>query len=235
MFRFFLSTRLLMNFIANYYTVSFLPVYIYFIGLSFFISLSAFYGKGGLLYLKLFSPFLFLTLIAEVLGSYFSSIGRNNLTLYNFFTVFEFSFYLFIINLIIENKRVKKIIQITGVLYAIAAIVNILFIQTMKTFHTVTYSVGCLIIVIFCIYYFLELFRFPRFVNLLNSPAFWICSGLLFFYCCGFPLYGLVNYWQDIYPLVLNNFTTIFTILNIFLYSLFTIAFLCNKTRNYIS
>lgn len=185
--------------------------------------------------MKLFSPFLFLTLVAETLGSYFSSIGKNNLTLYNFFTVFEFCFYLFIINLIIGNQRIRKAIQLTGILYAIAAVVNIFFIQKMKTFHTVTYALGCLLIVIYCIYYFLELFRFPRSVNLVNNPAFWICTGLLFFYCCGFPLYGLVNYWQDISSLVLENFTAIFTVLNIFLYSLFTIAFLCNKTRNYTS
>jgi hypothetical protein len=215
--------------------LSFLPLYVYFICLSFLISLSLFYRIKGFSYLKLFPPFLFVTLVTEILASYFWSIGRNNLGLYNFFTVFEFCFYLFVIRLIIGSKKVKIIIQLTCILYAIAAIVNILFIQSMKTFHTVTYSIGCLLIVIFCIYYFLELFRLPRFVNLVANPAFWICSGLLFFYCCGFPLYGLVNYWQDISPLVLNNFTTIFTILNIFLYSLFTIAFLCNKTMNYTS
>lgn len=215
--------------------MSFLPLYIYFICLSFLISLSLFHRIKGFSYLKLFPPFLFVTLVTEILGSYFWSIGRNNLVLYNFFTVFEFCFYLFVIRLIIGSKKVKIIIQLTAILYAIAAIVNILFIQSMKTFHTVTYSIGCLLIVIFCIYYFLELFRLPRFVNLVANPAFWICSGLLFFYCCGFPLYGLVNVWADISDLVGRNFDRIITILNIFLYSLFTIAFLCNKTMNYTS
>jgi hypothetical protein len=119
-------------------------------------------------------------------------------------------------------------------LYTVAAICNIVFIQKMKTFHTVGYSVGCLLVVIFCINYFFELFQLPKSVNLVNNPAFWICSGLLFFYCCGFPLYGFIKLWTNV-PLVVKNFNAIISLLNIFLYSLFTIAFLCIRTPKYTS
>lgn len=214
--------------------MAFLPIYIYFIALSFLVSLSVFHKfRGFLFYLKLFPPFLFATLIAEISGSYLWSVGKNNLSLYNFFTAFEFCFYLWIISLVINNIRAKKIIRIVSVFYALSAIANILFIQKMKTFHTVTYSFGCLLVVAFCIYYFFELFRIPKSIKLKNNPAFWICSGLLFFYCCGFPLYGLINYWSGISTLITNSFDHIVTILNIFLYSLFTIAFLCIRTRKY--
>lgn len=211
-----------------------LPIYIYFIAINWLVSLSAFYNAKKIpFYLKAFSFFLLSTLIEEVFALYLSTIGKTNLPLYNFFTTFEFCFYLWIINLVIHNTRVKGIIKITIVFYAILAIINILFIQKIRTFHTITYSLGCLLIVIFCIYYFFELFRLPKSVSLATNPAFWICSGLLFFYCCGFPLYGLINYWSDISQLVLKNFDRIFTILNIFLYTLFTIAFLCVRTRRY--
>ena len=120
-------------------------------------------------------------------------------------------------------------------LYALTAVINIVFIQKMKAFHTVTYAFGCLLIVVVCIFYFLELFRNPKSVKLTSNPAFWICSGLLFFYCCGFPLYGLLNFISGI-SLIINNFFAIIIILNIFLYSLFTIAFLCRlKIRKYTS
>jgi hypothetical protein len=42
-----------------------------------------------------------------------------------------------------------------------------------------------------------------------------------------------VNHWSGISRLVLRNFTQIVTILNVFLYSLFTIAFICIRTRKY--
>jgi hypothetical protein len=217
--------------------MAFLLPYVYIIFVSFLVSLSVYYKpKLTDLYLKLFPPFLFLTVGVEVLGSYLQYKRQNNLLLYNFFTTFEFCFYLLIISMIIISKGVKRIILITIVVYLVAATLNILFIQTVQEFHTVTYSFGCLLVVAFCIYYFLELFRFPRSVKLFNMPAFWICSGLLFFYCCTFPLYGLNNYWMrsGISKLVLDNFTKIISILNVFLYSLFMIAFLCIRTRRYI-
>ena len=214
--------------------MGFIRLYMFFIAASFLVSLLVYIKpKASPFYLKLFPPFLFATLIVEGLGSYLYSIGKNNISLYNFFTVFEFLFYLYIISLVISNPKMKKIIRITAILYVIVAMVNILFFQKMKTFHTITYSLGCLVVVVFCIYYFLELFRLTKSVKLINSPTFWICSGLLFFYCCGFPLYGLINYWSGISKLLVRNFDEIFTILNIFLYTLFTVAFLCIKTPKY--
>lgn len=216
--------------------MSFLPIYIYFIATSLLASIVMFtMYKKRYRYLIIFPPFLLATLIAEYLGSYLWSVGKNNQNLYNFFTAFEFCFYLYFIYGVIENKRLKKSIIIFIFLYAIIASVNIIFIQGVAGFHTVTYSLGCLLVVSYCIYYFLELFRLSKSVKLINEPAFWICSALLFFYCCGFPLYGLINYLSQISTIVVTNFDLIVTILNIFLYSLFTIAFLCIKTRKYTS
>ena len=215
--------------------MSLLILYLCIVAISFLASLTVYFTpKSPDIYVKLFSPFLLITLLVELLGIYHPIIKQNNLVLYNFFTVFEFCFYLWVISLIISNMKMKKIIRVTLVIYAFTAITNILFIQKMKMFHTVTYSLGCLLIVSFCIYYFLELFRLPKSVKLKNDPAFWLCSGLLFYYCCGFPLFGLINFVNALPRLIIKNFQTIVTIMNILLYSLFTIAFLCRiKTRKY--
>jgi hypothetical protein len=215
------------------FIVAILTLDVYIITFCFLVSLSVYFKLDpSYLYLQLFPPFLLATILVEIWALHLGSIGKNNVTLYNFFSTFEFCFYLRIISLIINQKKMKRIISVTIIFYAFAATANILFIQKMKTFHTITYALGCLLIVLFCIYYFFELFRLPKSVKLKNTPAFWICSGLLFFYCCGFPLYGFINYWSGI-KLIAKNFDKIFTILNIFLYSLFTIAFLCIKTRKY--
>ena len=208
-------------------------IYIFFIALSFVTSIFS-YSDQRHPYLKIFSPFLFATLIAESFGAYLKYINKSNLYIYNFFTVVEFCFYMFLITLIINNTKAIKIIRIGGFFYAILSISNILFFQGMKDFHTITYSLGCLAIVTVCFYYFFEIFRLPKSVKLSRDPAFWICSGHLFFYCCGFPLYAFVNFWMR-FDLIINNIQTFITILNIFLYSLFTIAFICNRTRKYIS
>jgi len=203
--------------------------------ISFLASLSVYFtSKNDYSYLKLFPPFLLATIIVETIGNYLGSKGKSNTDIYNFFTVFEFCFYLWVISLIIHNKKVKMVTRVTLVLYLLISVSNIIFIQKIDRFHTVTYAFGCLLIVAFCIYYFFELFKRPKSVKLKNNPAFWICSGLLFFYCCGFPLFGLANFLSNISPLIIKNFYSIVIILNIFLYSLFTIAFLCRiKTRKY--
>lgn len=215
--------------------MSFLPVYMYFILISFLASLSVYFtSKNDYFYLKLFPPFLLITIVVESLGTYLASIEKSNLGIYNFFTVFEFCFYLWVISLIVTNKHVKKIARVTALLYLVVAVINIILIQKMKAFHSVTYALGCLLIVAFCIYYFFELFKLPKSVKLKNNPAFWICSGLLFFYCCGFPLFGMANFLSGISKLIIRNFRSIIIILNVFLYSLFTIAFLCRiKTRKF--
>jgi hypothetical protein len=213
--------------------MSLLNIYFYFIILSFIVSLFV-YKYSSHTYLIYFPPFLLATLVGEFVASYLGYLGKNNVFIYNFFSVVEFCFYMLLVSNIIHTNKAKRIIRICSLLYAVIAISNILFFQGMKVFHTITYCLGCLLIVGVCIYYFFELFRSPKSIKLSRDPAFWICSGLLFFYCCGFPLYAFVNFWGQS-EFMARSFGNIFTILNIFLYSLFTIAFLCSRTRNYIS
>jgi hypothetical protein len=214
--------------------MSFLHPYIFVIALSFLVSLTV-YSKSykGVAYLKLFPPFLFIVLVIETLTSYMASKRENNAPIYNFFIIFEFCFYLWLLSFIITKIKVKKIIRVTILIYTVTAFLNILFIQKLSGIPTITYSLGCLLIVSFCIYYFLQLFILPKSVRLWNNPAFWICFGLLFFYCCSFPLIGLINYWRHISKFLIRNFELISQSLQIFLYTLFMIAFLCIRTRKY--
>lgn len=214
--------------------MSFLPVYIYFIVTCFLISLTVFRNsKEEYRYLKSFPFFLFGSVIIECLGSYLGSLGRNNITIYNVFILIEFCYYLFIISLIIRKKRIKQLLRLVIVIYALIFILNYVFFQGVNQFHTNTYALGCLLVVASCMYYFFELFQLPKSDNLVRNPAFWICTALLFYYCCSFPLFAFINVWVDISPILLDNFENIITILNIFLYTLLAIAFLCIRTRKY--
>ena len=214
--------------------MGFIKLYVYFICFSFLVSLIIYLKpRPKEFYLKLFPPFLLATLIVETYGLYLGSKNMNNVAFYNFFSAFEFCFYLFVIGSVVTRKLAKQIILILIILYSIFSIINILFIQGINIFHTVSYTVGCLLVALCCIYYFLELFRNPKSENLFYQPTFWICAGLLFYYCCTFPLFALLNHWQNISPVIQQNFAQIIWILNMILYSLFAFAFLCSKTRKY--
>jgi hypothetical protein len=71
------------------------------------------------------------------------------------------------------------------------------------------------------------LFQSRYSVSLLRQPPFWICSGLLFYYTCSFPLQSLQNFIHALPNVILQNLLIIFILLNCFLYLSFTIAYLC--------
>lgn len=194
--------------------------------LSFALSLLHLRGRSPL-YLKLFSGYLLIAIIIQYFASWLVSTYGRNTILYNFYAVFYFTFYLFVLKEVISSPRVKKIIRYILFIYPVLTVCNILFIQGIRNWNSVGYSLGSLLVVAFSIYYFYELFKRPQFTALSKEPAFWLCSGLLFFYACSFPFLGLANFVQNAPEVILRNLSTILTLLNIFLYTSFIIAFLC--------
>jgi hypothetical protein len=203
-----------------------MPFYIYFIIVSFLASIGAYFKKEAA-YLRLFPFFLLISIIIEISGYLIAEKGGDTNLLYNCFSIFEFVFYFFVLHEIIQNTRAKKIIFHAAWIYVILVILNFIFVQKITGFASMTYALGCLVIVAICIFYFLELFQLSQSVDLLRQPAFWICSGLLFFYVCTFPIFGLANYLRSFPAIITGNLAGIINLLNVFLYSSFTIAFLC--------
>ena len=152
----------------------------------------------------------------------------TNAIVYNIYTIIEFSFYLFILKEIISSKVNKKRILYIIAGFVLIALINILFGQKWNDWNSITYAVGSLVTVTIIIYYFFELFRRPKATDLKKDPAFWICTGVLFFFCCSFPLFGLSNLLVNAPRVIIRNLEAIIIILNCLLYSLFTIAFFCN-------
>jgi len=186
-------------------------------------------------YLKAFPIFLLIIAILGGVIGYLSLYGKSNIILYNIFSIFAFCFYFFVLSQIIVNKKLKKLIFFIMFLYPVLAFLNTVIIQKITVFHSRSYSVGCLLIVAFCIYYFYELFQLPRAINLLKETSFWICSGLLFYYACSFPLFGFINSLKNPSDMIITHLGIIINLLDVFLYSSFTIAFLCRiKIRKFI-
>lgn len=202
-------------------------LYFYFIGLSFLASLSMAFRRDAPPYLRFFSLFLLATGIVELTASYLFVHRRNNIVMYNLFSVVEFLFYFFVLYQAIHNRKAKRIVFHISWIYLLLCSINMAFVQKIIAFHSMTYALGCLLIAAVSIYYFLELFQLEHSVNLAREPAFWICSGLLFYYACSFPIIAFSNFLNNLPGVILRNLATIVNLLNVFLYSAFTVAFLC--------
>ncbi|HEY0678013.1 MAG TPA: hypothetical protein VGD17_06995 [Chitinophagaceae bacterium] len=203
------------------------PLQYYFIALSALAGFLALMQKGINRSLWIFPFFLVFTLIIELIGLHMSNANIHNADLYNFFSLAAFTFYMYLLMQVVYSARARRIILYTMTAYVVISLVNILFIQKINTFHTLTYSIGCFLIVVISMYYFYELLQVPRSINLKREPAFWIVAGLLFFYICTLPILGVANYLFSFPSVIARSLEQIITILNILLYSLFTIAFLC--------
>lgn len=111
--------------------------------------------------------------------------------------------------------------------YFVFALFNLFFYQGLWNFNSISYAVGCLLVVSFAVYYFYELFRLTKVVKLIREPSFWINTALLINFTCSFPLITSLNFLGEIQYIILSNLQSIIMVMNIFMYSLFTIAFIC--------
>ncbi len=180
----------------------------------------------GLPYL-FFPFFLLLSGIVEFIGSRLSATYYNTNLLYNLFSLFEFLFYLLCFVCIFTGQRTKRTLLIIGFFYLALTLLNIFFYQGKDEFHTYTYMLGCILIVVFSAVYFNFLFRFPENNKLTKNPFFWIVTGLLFFYTCSFTLMGLSNFITRKFQYYTNLLFLVQDVLNVLLYTLFSIGCLC--------
>jgi hypothetical protein len=194
---------------------------------SFVLSLTTFFQKGTPLYLRLCPFYLLATILVQKIGLYMSQHGIHNGFLYSSYSNFEFIFYFFVLRSIIQNKRVKSLLLFILIAYPLVAIFNMFYFSAESDFQSKIYTVGCILIVVFCIIYFWELFQLPKTINIKNEPSFWICTAILFSYVVTFPYWGLVDFMKTAPKIVLNNLLNLLMIINILSYLLFTIAFLC--------
>ena len=186
-----------------------------------------YFKKGTPVFLRVLPVYLLITFTVEYIGQWMNDNGKVTVTLYNVFTTIEFIFYFWMLRYMVRNRWAKRLLFHSLWFYPVLVILNILFLLKDMQFHTITYSFGGFLIVIATIIYFFELFQFDKPVNLVREPPFWICSGLLFFYACTFPLYALINFFQDPSNIIIKNITSILAVVNILLYSSFIIAALC--------
>jgi hypothetical protein len=211
-------------------------IYLVLIVVSFLASLSVYAKKENPLYLKIFPVLLLATFLVEIIAKKIGDAKGNNLLLYSLFSAAEFGFYLFFFSSVYRENKAKKTAFNSMMIYLILALINIFFVQRMKVFHTYTFMLGCVLILGFGAYYFFDLIRATQTGKLSRNPAFWITAALMVYYCCDLPVFGILNYITFLSPGTYRGLLVVYNFMNIILYSLFTVAFLCQiNSRKYTS
>lgn len=198
-----------------------------FIAISTLVGLIMLFKRKDPLHLRIFPFFLLYTLLNELIAGYLVENSQDTTEIYNVYAIVQLVFYTYLLSKFIRNKSTIRLIRYFQPVYVLLSLLNLLFFQTLKVYNSITYSIGCLVIVALSIYYFYELFKQKRVVYLTKEPAFWISAGLLFFFTCSFPLLATANVLEGLSSSTLDTLQKLLTLLNVMLYSIFTISFLC--------
>jgi hypothetical protein len=198
----------------------------YILTVIFIISLSVYFQKSTPLYLKIFPVYFALAFVSGLRQEWLGQHGQYNAGVANVWGIIEFCFFFFVLREIIVNIKIKRIISFVSIVFALFAFINIVFIQQNIGFNPVNFTIGCLITVLACLYYFIELFQKTEAQSLSRLPAFWIASGILFNTILSFPVFALTTFLEvstkvNMITQSIVNITVLLTML------LFAIGFIC--------
>jgi hypothetical protein len=216
---------------------NFIPllVYIYlaFIGIAFLSSLNAF-RLDFPIHLKVFSILLGLDFLVE-----FSSTVlvnwlhvRTNVPLYNSFMLVETMTYAWFFRTILTNRALKMTCTVFMITFPIFWVVLVFFVfGGIGAWNSYVYIVESLFTVCMAAAFYYQLFTAPNLIRLTTSPEFWIATGLIIFYTCNLPYLGMLNFITKEYFTLAQRLLMLLQILNIVMYSLITLAYLCQNTK----
>lgn len=211
-------------------------VYVIPLTLSAIFSLKSFRLKWPKYY-RYFSVFLFFTLFIEIFAiswklflfkSSFGSYSDSNLWIYNLYLIPEYMFYFFFYYSCLKNQIVKKTFILLFILYAVFAIINLIWIQSFYTLNSYNIIVGNILVVLLSLSYFNQSLNDKGSKRQVLQPLFWISVGAFIFFTGSLPYFIFMNYLIKINITMAVALFNILLILNTFMYSLYLIAFLCN-------
>jgi len=161
-------------------------------------------------------------------------LGLSEYLDYGFTFVEMVTFSLFYYQLI-GNIIVKKLIILSNIFFCLFFIY--MFFMDKGFYHNLSqviqsevYTIEAIILLMICLFYFIEMFKKLPYLNLKNEPVFWISTGLLFFLACTLPYSLLEGHlrrtFQRSYPLY-----SIFYIFYIILFLMIIRAYLCKPAK----
>jgi hypothetical protein len=204
--------------------------------LSAIFSLNSFRLRWSDIY-KMFSVFLLLSFTIELFAiswkwffykSDYWHFSKSNLWVYNIFLLVRFLFYTHFYYHLIKSTFIKKLIRIFFIPLITLGLVNYLFLETPHKVDNIAIISVHLIITILCLIFFREVLKAKALITLTKHPAIWISLGAFLYHSATLPFFIFLNYLIKVNPTLAISCLNINQALNIIMYTLFFISFLCN-------
>ena len=171
-----------------------------------------------------------ITLIAELMDAYppkFLFATTN--WIYRIYQPIEYVLLAgFFLSVIISSNKKKLIIVSIPIVVAIN-LMNLFVYQQYKSLTTYAFLLAAFLFTVWSIFYFFQLFKSNDGENPAHIPAFWICTGILFFYAGTFFQMGFTNMIYKHNPDLAKKLYVINHLLNCVLYGMITYGFICQS------
>jgi hypothetical protein len=136
--------------------------------------------------------FIYVTIngLVNLLVSILAQNHFNNLPVFHIFTVIEFILLSLFFNAVYNNKTYSVFSNCMMVVFTLLSILNTLFLQDLHKFNTYSRSLGAIILMCYCIYYFYYLIK--QSMPLTNSVT-WYTSGIFIYFSTSFIIFIMSN------------------------------------------
>jgi hypothetical protein len=187
----------------------------------------------GLIYYKYFSKeikivFLFVTfgVFTEIFSKIYQHFWMQNTGPIGHF-YFSVAFFIMGMFFLVTLKDFIKpvYILIPIILFEIFSLINVIFIQDLFEFPSLTGSIGAMILFLFSVAFFTKVMTEAKILKLSEEPLIWINTAVLIYYTGNFIFYALLNYaysYSREFALLTGKF---FSYVNLLFYLLITIGF----------
>lgn len=152
---------------------------------------------------------------------------RNNMPVYNVFSLVETECYAAYFYGLLQSRRVRKIVLVFMTAFPLAWIFTTFFVFGFNSWNSYGVAIESAFCVAMSVRYLYEVITQTELIRMDNNPDFWIVIGVLTFFVVQLPLVGMLNFMKSNLLNMAFGFLLKYAILNLLLYTIFTYAFLC--------
>lgn len=196
---------------------------------------------------RYFVYFLWVTVFVEIvfgwlpsLISFFEAFSTLKNTMfvesdwvYSVYEIVSYVFYSFFFVSHIESSTYRKIGNLLLVFYSVFRFSNLIFSEISFGANSYTnMTIGTLMLLIIIFYYYYQLLQSDLILNFYKSFPFYVSVGLLVFYLVLNPIVIYESFYNKKNPEFIEVYRYILTIVNIFMYTCFTIGFMICFRKN---
>jgi hypothetical protein len=167
-----------------------------------------------------------ITWVVEMMGFYsLHTFNKVAGLVFHIFQPVEYSLVAIYFLSILKNKWLKKLILTSLPAVYIFNVLNLILWQDIRQLNTYSFLVVAFLFSIWAIFYLHQLLTNEiEHEKIWQNPDFWVATGILFFYTGAFFLMGFINTILHNNRVLATKLFSINHILNILLYSLYTIG-----------